>query len=167
MTWGEWWPLYRLPLLVAVPALLVDQISKWWILLGYMTPARVIEVTSFFNLVAAWNTGVSFSLFAGGPGWTRWVLIGVSVVIVAAVLWWIKRLPSRLERACAGLLIGGALGNVIDRLYFGAVFDFVDFHVAGWHWPAFNAADSFIVVGAFGLAAVQLFSPEQQPKDRS
>jgi signal peptidase II len=146
---------------------LVDQISKWWILLGYMTPAQVIEVTFFFNLVAAWNTGVSFSLLAGGPSWIRWMLIVLSLVVVAAVLWWIKHLPGWFERACAGLLVGGALGNVIDRLYFGAVFDFLDFHVAGWHWPAFNAADSFIVVGAFGLAAVQLFTPEPRPVDRS
>ncbi len=106
-----------------------------------------IEVTAFFNLVMVWNTGVSFGMFADSVSWMPWVLIGVALVIAAGLSVWLWRCADRFIGLALGLVIGGAIGNVIDRARFGAVADFFDFHVAGLHWPAFNIADSAICIG--------------------
>lgn len=139
--------MVRLGVLAAAVVLTLDQISKWWVLLVVMQPPRLIEVTGFFNLVLVWNRGVSFGLFAHDAETTRWVLIGVALVISAALAFWLRRADSRFQAICLGTVIGGAVGNVIDRLLHGAVADFVDLHVMGYHWPAFNVADTAITVG--------------------
>lgn len=106
-----------------------------------------IEVSSFFNLVMVWNYGVSFGMFSEPGSSTVWLLIGVAVLIVGILGYWLTKTTDRLLGIAFGLVIGGALGNVIDRLRFGAVADFFDFHVMGYHWPAFNIADSAICIG--------------------
>jgi signal peptidase II len=134
----------------ALLALLIaglDQASKWWIVTSVMVPVRQIEVTSFFNIVMVWNRGITFGLFGNTPGVTRWVLTGVSVVIVVILAVWMWRVSRPWVAAALGAVIGGAVGNVIDRIYYGAVADFLDFHMGQWHWPAFNVADSAIVLG--------------------
>ncbi|WP_119679155.1 signal peptidase II [Indioceanicola profundi] len=154
---------------IAVIAMLLDQVSKWWIL-DVMLPclsgpsgpwcqvqAPPIEVTGFFNLVMAWNRGVSFGMFAHEADLMPYVLIAVALAITAFLVVWLRRTDRVFQAVCIGLVIGGALGNVIDRLRFGAVADFLDVHVAGWHWPAFNVADSCIVVGVLLLVADGLF----------
>ena len=150
---------YRFGLPIALLVLLLDQATKWLMLLVVMAPPRVIEVTGFFNLVLAWNTGVSFSAFAGSGPAGRWILVGVAVVICGFVLAWMGRTQRRLLIAGFAVIVGGALGNVIDRLIHGAVVDFLDFHLAGWHWPAFNLADTAITLGVVAIIADSLFGP--------
>jgi signal peptidase II len=150
---------YRFGLPIALLVLLLDQATKWLMLLVVMAPPRIIEVTGFFNLVLAWNTGVSFSAFAGSGPAGRWILVGVAVVICGFVLAWMGRTQRRLLIAGFAVIVGGALGNVIDRLIHGAVVDFLDFHLAGWHWPAFNLADTAITLGVVAIIADSLFGP--------
>ena len=135
---------------VAIAAvLLVDQLSKVW-LVDLLHRSGPIRLTGFFNLVMAWNTGISFGqLRLGVDG--RWLLIALALAIVAGLAVWLWRVETRRLALALGAVIGGALGNVLDRLSYGAVADFFDFHLAGWHWPAFNVADSAIVLGVLAL----------------
>jgi signal peptidase II len=110
-------------------------------------PPRVVGLTGFFSLVPVWNRGVSFGILAARDGSTAWLLSGLALVVAVGLVAWLSRVERALLALSLGLVIGGALGNVIDRGRFGAVFDFLDFHVASWHWPAFNLADSAITVG--------------------
>jgi signal peptidase II len=140
-------------LLVAVGILVADQISKVFFLdLMQQNPGGII-VTPFFNLVMVWNTGVSFGLFSEDSASRSWTLIAVSFAVMIWLGWWLWRAHSALVAVALGMIIGGAIGNVIDRYRFGAVFDFLDFHAFGWHWPAFNVADSGIVIGVLLLLA--------------
>ncbi|MFN4090462.1 MAG: signal peptidase II [Alphaproteobacteria bacterium] len=150
----------RLGLGLAGLTLVLDQITKWFVLFQVMDPPRTIEVLPFLNLVIVWNQGVSFGMFGGGavPPWAFAVL---SAVICVALLVWLRRAETNWTRAAIGLVIGGAVGNVVDRILFGAVFDFLDLHVAGWHWPAFNLADSAISVGVV-LLLVESLLPERK-----
>lgn len=150
---------YRFGLPIALLVLLLDQATKWLMLLVVMAPPRIIEVTGFFNLVLAWNTGVSFSAFAGSGPAGRWILVGVAIVICGFVLAWMGRTQRRLLIAGFAVIVGGAFGNVIDRVIHGAVVDFLDFHLAGWHWPAFNLADTAITLGVVAIIADSLFGP--------
>jgi len=151
----------RLGLGLAVAGLLIlcDQLSKWVVLeqvfaLPYRDAsfasfpwAYPIQVTDFFNLVTVWNRGVSFGLFANDHGAGPYILSAVALGVAAFLIWLLRRPVTAWMALAYGAVIGGALGNVVDRLRFGAVFDFLDFHVAGYHWPAFNLADSAIFVG--------------------
>src|SRR5690606_1168418 len=121
---------YARALPLAALVVLLDQLTKWWIL-GVMDPPRQIELTPFFNLVLAWNRGVSFSLFHSGAAYAPYILSAVALAVVAGLLWWLGRQERLLPVLAIGLVIGGALGNVIDRLNFGAVVDFLDFHAGG------------------------------------
>ena len=123
-----------------------DQASKWVIVALVMDPPRIIEVLPFFNLVMVWNKGASFGLF-GGLAFSDWLLSGLAAAIVIALLFWLRATQGWFFAIAIGLVIGGAIGNLIDRVRFGAVADFLDVHAAGWHWPAFNVADSAITVG--------------------
>ncbi|MBL4885606.1 MAG: signal peptidase II [Planctomycetaceae bacterium] len=109
-----------------------------------------LPVTPFFNLVSVQNTGVSFGLLQE-ISYGRWVLLGLSLIITAALVVWLFRTSSLVLSCALGLVIGGAVGNMIERARYGAVFDFLDFHAYGWHWPAFNFTDSAIVIGMFLL----------------
>jgi signal peptidase II len=146
---------------LAALVLCLDQASKWWILTDVMAPPRVIEVTGFFNLVLVWNPGISFGMFGSGEG--RWVLAGLAVAIAAALAVWVARTPRPWLAAALGLVIGGALGNALDRLVHGEVVDFLDFHLAGVQWPAFNVADSAITVGVVVMLVDSLFEKRAAP----
>ena len=148
----------RLALTLAAVVLMLDQASKWLVLTQVMAPPRVIEVTGFFNLVLTYNTGVSFGLFGGaGTTWKPWVLGGLAVAVSAGLLYWLARQPERLLGLAVGFVVGGALGNAVDRAHQPGVVDFLDFHLAGWHWPAFNLADSSIFLGVVILVFDGLF----------
>ena len=134
-------------LVTAGIVIVCDQLSKWWVVAKLMQPPRAIEVTPFFDLVMVWNKGVTFGMFSAASSWTRWGFTGLALAIVVALWLWLRKVEGRWPAASIGLVIGGALGNVIDRVYYGAVADFLDFHVYGYHWPAFNVADSAITVG--------------------
>jgi signal peptidase II len=116
-----------------------------------------VEVTPFFDLVLVWNRGVSFGMLTGGGGVPPWALVALAGAIGLFLLAWLWRETRAPARLALWLVIAGAVGNVVDRLRFGAVVDFLDFHVNGYHWPAFNVADSAIVVGAGLLLLDSLF----------
>lgn len=134
----------------ALAAVLVaaDQISKWAVL-GHFAYGERRSLTGFFNLVLVYNKGAAFSMFADAPGWQTPLLIAFALAAAGLVSTLILRNPGK-RLLCLGLalILGGAVGNLIDRLRFGHVVDFLDFHAMGWHWPAFNVADSGITVGA-------------------
>ena len=146
-----------LGLLVAVLAIGVDQATKWWILLDVMHPPRVIEVTPFFNVVLVWNRGISFGMFSNESMAGVWILSLLALIIVGFLTNWLRKAESKRAAISLGLIIGGALGNVIDRAVHTAVLDFLDFYLGSFRWPAFNAADSFITVGAILLILDSLF----------
>jgi len=148
---------------LAAAVVLLDQASKWWILTAVMQPPRVIRVTPFFNLVMGWNRGVSFGLFNSDSVLNVWLLPLVVVAITAALGLWLVRAERLWLGVGLGLVIGGAIGNLVDRLRFGAVADFLDVHAFGWHWPAFNVADSGITVGAAIILLESLFIREKKP----
>jgi len=141
--------MLRLGLLVTVPVVLLDQITKWLVLADLMDPPRTVVVTGFFNADSAW-----------GPA----ILSGVALVISVCLLIWLYRAESRILAVAIGMVLGGAIGNLIDRARFGAVVDFLDFHALGHHWPAFNVADSAITVGVALLLYDSLFEKRKAPE---
>jgi signal peptidase II len=125
----------------------LDQASKVWVLAAFDFAERK-AVTGFFDLVLVYNAGAAFSFLADAGGWQKWFFILLALAISAWLVAMLRRhAAERLMPSALALILGGALGNVIDRLRFSAVVDFLDFHLAGWHWPAFNVADSGITVG--------------------
>ena len=141
---------------VAAAIVLADQLAKW-AALSLLRPGEPVAVTGFFNLVLVFNRGAAFSFLADAPGWQQPFFIAVALIAAAIVSWLLWRYPAR-RLLCAGLalILGGALGNLWDRVAYGHVVDFLDFHAMGWHWPAFNIADSAISVGA-GLLIAESF----------
>lgn len=151
-------------LLVGAVVILLDQLTKTWMMWLLLDPPRVVPVTDFFNLVAVWNRGVSFGLFARHEDWGAWLLGGFAVVVSIVLLVWLKRAERLILAIGLGLVVGGALGNVIDRVRFGAVFDFLLFFIGNWSWPAFNLADSAITIGVGLLLLDSLFAPREAGK---
>lgn len=128
----------------------VDQFSKWFVA-AHMQAFDTLYVLPVFNLALLHNTGAAFSMLAGASGWQRWFFLALALVIVAFIVIWLLRMPAvggRWIAAGLALVAGGALGNVLDRLLHGYVIDFLQFHYQGWYFPAFNAADSAITLGA-------------------
>ena len=150
--------MLKLGLPFTLLSFLLDQATKWWILNHVMDPPRVIPVTGFFNLVLGFNTGVSFGLFGEAPAW---LLMAFILPMVAGLLVWMTRPDSRLTAIALGLVVGGAFGNLLDRLRHGAVTDFLDFHVGAYHWPAFNFADVAIVSGVALLLIESVLAREE------
>jgi len=133
---------------IAMIVVLIDQLSKIT-LSRMMVFGQSDTVTSFFNLVMVYNRGAAFSFLADQPGWQRYFFAGVSLLASLLIIWMLKRHSGqRLFCWAMTLILGGALGNLIDRIAYGHVIDFLDFHVGGLHWPAFNVADSAITLGA-------------------
>ncbi|MBS0309107.1 MAG: lipoprotein signal peptidase [Proteobacteria bacterium] len=133
---------------IAAIVVLFDQVSK-------ITIARIFSygeshpLTSFFNLVLAYNKGAAFSFLATGSGWQRYFFTILGIVAALFIVYLLKRNPGqRMFCWALALILGGAVGNVIDRIAYGHVIDFLDFHIGSWHWPAFNVADSAICIGA-------------------
>lgn len=146
----------RIGLLVAVLILVADQASKWWILEVLNLPfLRQVVLLPVLSLTMVWNTGVTFGLLSGFGDWGYLVLTGISLVVVAALGVWLRRAESRMAAIAIGAIVGGAIGNVIDRLRFGAVVDFIHAHVdtpwGEYSWYVFNVADAAIVCGVVAL----------------
>ena len=168
-----------------IDLIILDQLSKWlilehvfqpklggsslnffdWITSSFRLPTISTEILPFFNLTMVWNQGISFGLFQSG---NPWPLVIMALVIVVMFSFWVLKSTKWVEIIALSMVIGGALGNVIDRLHFGAVADFIDFHIAGWHYPAFNLADSFITIGVLILVTYSLFfdKPEKISQKR-
>lgn len=144
--------------LLALAVVLLDQLTKAWAVAGLSGAGRM-ELTACFSLTLAYNSGAAFSLLADAGGWQRWFLALLSAGVSAALVIWLSRL-SRAERLLSlalALVLGGALGNLYDRIALGHVVDFLDFHWRGSHFPAFNIADSAITIGAVLLIWEALF----------
>jgi signal peptidase II len=141
---GKW-------LALSAAVVVLDQLTKYAISVS-LGARGMVEVTSFFNLVLAHNRGAAFSFLAGASGWQREFFIAIALIASVWIVWLLRRYPQQtLFCTALALVLGGAIGNVIDRIVLGAVVDFLDFHAFGYHWPAFNVADSAITCGAVFL----------------
>lgn len=141
---GDMWPWLGLSLLI----LILDQLTKI-VVLGYFRLGDSLRVTGFFNLVRVHNEGAAFSFLASASGWQRWFFSAIGVVAALFIVWMLKSHPGqRLFAFAMACILAGAIGNVIDRLAYGYVVDFLQFHYAGWYFPSFNIADSAITIGA-------------------
>lgn len=115
-----------------------------------------VEVTWFFNLVHVLNPGAAFSFLAGAGGWQRWFFLAIALIASVWLAWMLSKPLRRLEELAYSLILGGALGNAVDRVFRGHVIDYLDFHAGGWHWPAFNLADMAIFAGVFALIVASI-----------
>jgi signal peptidase II len=141
---GSWLPWLGL----ALGVLIVDQFTKV-LILGYYHFGDTTRVTSFFNIVRAHNTGAAFSFLAQASGWQRWFFTAIGVVAAGVIIWMLRsHAGKKLFSFSLACILGGAIGNVVDRLLHGYVVDFIQVHWRGWYFPAFNVADSAITVGA-------------------
>lgn len=156
-------PFAKLPLALVAAALVAvaDQASKWWILEQVMQPPKSIPVLPFLDIVLVWNRGITFGLFNAGGAAQPIVFTALAAVIAGGLLVWLRNIRQSWVAVAIGGILGGAVGNVVDRLRFGAVVDFIDVHVAGWHWPAFNVADSAISVAVVAVAVDALFGGKE------
>jgi len=143
-------------LTAALIVLLLDRITKNIILHFFTASPEPVEVAPFFNLVLRWNRGISFSMFHSQP-LAPYVLTGVALLICGIIFHWMMQETDKANQLFFGLILGGAFGNIVDRLRFGAVVDFLDFHIGLYAWPAFNVADSAVCVGAFSLFIWNVF----------
>jgi len=138
-------------LALAMIILIADQFTKV-LIVGYYKLGDVTTVTSFFNVVRVHNVGAAFSFLAGAGGWQRWLFTAIGLVAAIFILWMLKsHAGQKLFSFALACILGGAVGNVIDRVVHGYVVDFLQFHYAGWYFPSFNVADSAITIGATAL----------------
>jgi len=156
MTKAFWGPLARLGLVTAVATAVADQVIKLWLLFVFDLQNRgVVRVTPFFDLVLVWNKGISYGLFQQRGPYGQWILLALTVVAVVLLWTWLARSTSRLMVVSLALIIGGAVGNAVDRVAYGAVADFVLLHLTtasfSFKWYVFNLADAAIVAGVAGL----------------
>ena len=136
----------------ALITLVLDQATKLYTLFVFDLPVKEpVEFAPFINLIVVWNRGISYGLFQQNSDLGRWALIVVSILAAIGLSVWIRRTSAKLLATSLGLIVGGAIGNVIDRLAYGAVFDFIQFHIGSWSWYVFNVADAAIVAGVVGL----------------
>lgn len=143
--------------------LVADQVNKWWILGPYDLPAKgsVPIIDGFFNLTMVWNRGVSLGLFPAGSDSARWFLIAVTGAISVMVAYWLVREKERVQALALAIILGGALGNIIDRVRFGAVVDFLHFHWGSWSFYVFNIADAAITIGV-GILVLMGLKPRHK-----
>lgn len=142
------WVLFSFMLVV------VDQLSKYWMLI-FLTPYQSKALFPGFNLTLAFNKGVAFSMLSTAGDWNRWFFVAFSLLMSIVLLVWLIKTPSSNRTQCGALtlILGGALGNLYDRLFLGYVVDFLDVYYRNYHWPIFNLADSFICIGVALLLA--------------
>lgn len=134
--------------LLALAVIILDQLSKLWVF-DHFVPGESVTVAPFLNLVLVFNPGAAFSFLADHAGWQRWFFSLIALSISGWIIWQLRSAkPATCLSIALALIMGGALGNLIDRLWLGMVIDFVDVHAFGWHWPAFNIADSAVCIGA-------------------
>ena len=146
----------------AIVILIADQVTKTLILNNYRLGDSTF-ITSFFNIVRAHNTGAAFSFLADAGGWQRWLFTGIGVAATIFIVWQLRAHPGqKLFSFALSSILGGAVGNVVDRLMHGYVVDFLQFHYAGWYFPSFNLADSAITVGAACLILDELLRERRE-----
>ncbi len=156
-----WGPLSGIGMSFAALAFAIDQLYKYWMIHIYQIAERgKVEITPFFDLVMVWNRGVSYGLLAQDSALGRYALAGFAITVSLGLVWWLARQTHTIAAVGLGLVIGGALGNALDRLNYGAVADFFSLHAFGYHWYVFNIADVAIVIGVIALLYEALFLPE-------
>jgi signal peptidase II len=149
-------------LVLGLIVIVLDQAAKFWIT-GHFFYGESLEVASFFNVVLAHNTGAAFSMLAAAGGWQRSFFIAIAAVAATVIVYLLRKHRGDTRFCFAlGLILGGALGNLIDRVRLGYVVDFLDFHALGYHWPAFNVADTAITLGAVLIVWDSLRKPTVQ-----
>jgi signal peptidase II len=154
----------RLGLVAALVVLALDQGSKYWILHVLDLPdLRQVVLLPVLNLTMVWNQGVTFGLLNGVGSWSHLVLSGVALAVVCALFVWLRRADNALAALAIGVIAGGAVGNVIDRVRYGAVVDFIHAHVGDWSWYVFNVADAAIVCGVVALIVESQFRRRPRP----
>ncbi len=165
--------MIRFGITIAALALLLIQLTQQVLFATIAGAKAPLVVTPFFNLVTVWNPGISFGMLQDIPN-GQWILSAVAMLIVAWLFVWLRKVTHRSTALALGLIIGGAVGNVIDRIRFSAVFDYLDFHAFGYHWPAFNLSDSFIFIGVvlllcstLGEAKMSSFQPSTSIRRKS
>ena len=161
---------FALGLVVAAIVLIADQGSKWWMAEVLRLPeiGRVPLVAAgpfALDLTMVWNRGVTFGMLAATAWWHAWALAAMAMAIAALLLRWLWRADTAFLAVSLGAVIGGAVGNTIDRARWGAVFDFLDASAWNWHWYVFNVADAAIVLGVLALLADALFRPQAGAKE--
>ena len=161
----------RQGLAFALLLLVLDQASKWWILevvnLPFWRNIPIVELGPVgLDLTMVWNRGVTFGLLSGDGAWNHVLLALLALVVAGFLVHWLRRAETRFVAFALGAVIGGAVGNVIDRFRFGAVVDFVDVHAWGWHWYVFNVADAAIVCGVIALLGDALLRPQPKPDSK-
>ena len=161
LPWLKWFAL-------AATILLLDQLTKLWIMAEFSL-GQSLYVNGIFNLVRAHNEGAAFSFLSDAGGWQRWLFTVISAVVSLIIAVWLTRLPRQrvLEALALSLILGGALGNLYDRMTLGYVVDFLDFHWGNWHFAAFNVADMAISVGAVLIIIDGLFFQQSKETDDS
>jgi len=163
-----WGPQTPLGLGIAAIALAADQASKAWLLYVYEIGAKgAVTVAPFFDLVLVWNRGVSYGLLPQESDLGRWGLILFAFAAAIALIVWLARVTSSLAATAIGLIVGGAIGNAIDRMLYGAVADFFSLHAFGYQWYIFNIADVAIVAGVIGLLYESLFGGHKKVSNPS
>ncbi|MDQ3206469.1 MAG: signal peptidase II [Pseudomonadota bacterium] len=154
-------PRNALPWLwVSVVVLALDQLTKYWVLTSLPEYTPVVVIEGIWNWYRTYNTGAAFSFLADAGGWQKYLFVVLAAGITALLAFWLSRTPRRDWKTALpyALVIGGAIGNVIDRLLYGHVVDFIQWHWRDYYWPSFNIADAAIVGGAIGIALTGLFS---------
>jgi signal peptidase II len=154
----------RAGLFLAILVLLLDQVTKLAILEWVKPPAAGVSITGFLAIVLVWNRGMSFGMFNSGDPLVPWILGAIAIAVAVGLVWWLARARQRLVIVGLGLVLGGAVGNLVDRFVYGAVVDFVLLHAGSWHWPAFNVADSAITLGVIALLWDSLFGARESRK---
>ena len=148
-------------LILAVLVLLTDQASKYWVLHGaHLNDGHILTLLPVLNFVLVWNRGITFGLFTSNGGGAKLILAAIALVVVTALLVWLWRSRSLVTTLCIGAIAGGAIGNVADRLRYGAVVDFIQAHLGAWSWYVFNIGDAAIVCGVIALMAESLLRRE-------
>ncbi|MDA7947336.1 MAG: signal peptidase II [Hyphomicrobiaceae bacterium] len=163
-----WGPMTRFGLLIAMFTTIVDQALKWWVLEIFQLESKgTVKITPFLDLVMVWNRGISYGLFQQDSTTGRFILIGLVLVALTAMFFWLARATTTLSALALGLVLGGGVGNLIDRLVHGAVADFISFHAFGFYWYVFNIADAAIVAGVVGLLYDSMFNSHKKVSNTS
>lgn len=146
---------------LSLAVFIFDQLSKW-IMMRIMQEGQIKPIFPGFNLRLAFNHGAAFSLFGQSSGWQQWLFGAIALLVSIGIIIWLYRLPrhDRFQAAALALILGGAIGNVFDRIVHGYVIDFLEFYVKQWYWPAFNIADSAVVVGVVMLILINFLHKE-------
>ena len=159
--------MFRIGGIFALIVFVIDRLSKWWFIDVFELPGKgTVEILPIFDVVMVWNRGVSFGFLSASDDFGRWALVALNLIIVAVLIYWLKGAKNYILSGAIGLVIGGAFGNIYDRVKFGAVADFFQFHWESWYFAVFNVADSFIFIGAVLLIFNSTFGSDAKTQNK-